>query len=126
MSRLRRAAVLAALALLAAGCGTGSEAETGAPPPAATSPTNLAAQKKAARIAGCPRSDPAVGVVPDGLPDLRLACLGGGRTVRLAGLRGRPMLINVWAQWCEPCREEAPQLSKVAAANHTPLLMLGI
>jgi cytochrome c biogenesis protein CcmG/thiol:disulfide interchange protein DsbE len=128
MSRIRWAALLAALTLLAAGCGTGSEAGTGTgvAQPTATSPADLAGQKKAAQIADCPRSDPAVGVVADGLPDLRLACLGGGRTVRLAGLRGHPMLINVWAQWCDPCREEAPQLSKVAAVNRSPLLILGI
>ena len=35
-------------------------------------------------------------------------------TVRLAGLRGKPMMINVWAQWCGPCREEAPYLTEVA------------
>ena len=44
-------------------------------------------------------------------------CLGGGREVRLAGLRGKPMMINVWAQWCGPCREEAPYLAEVAAAT---------
>ena len=52
--------------------------------------------------------------MPSGLPDVVLPCLGGGREVRLAGLRGKPMMINVWAQWCGPCREEAPYLAEVA------------
>ncbi|HUF50220.1 MAG TPA: TlpA disulfide reductase family protein [Longimicrobiales bacterium] len=33
-----------------------------------------------------------------------------GDTVALAGLRGRPVLLNVWATWCAPCREEMPGL----------------
>ena len=69
--------------------------------------------KKAAGIADCPRSDSDVAAVPSGLPDVVLPCLGGGREVRLAGLRGKPMMINVWAQWCGPCREEAPYLAEV-------------
>ena len=86
----------------------------------------LAALKKAAGIAECPPSDPVVTPVPKGLPDVVLACLGGGRDVRLAGLRGRPLLVNVWAQWCGPCRDEAPYLAEVAAENTTDLLVLGV
>jgi cytochrome c biogenesis protein CcmG, thiol:disulfide interchange protein DsbE len=87
---------------------------------------DLAAMKKAAGIADCPRSDPEVAALPAGLPDVVLPCLGGGRKVRLAGLRGKPMMINVWAQWCGPCREEAPYLAEVAAANQSDLIIVGI
>jgi cytochrome c biogenesis protein CcmG, thiol:disulfide interchange protein DsbE len=87
---------------------------------------DLAATKRAAGIADCPRSDPDVAAHPSGLPDVVLPCLGGGREVRLAGLRGRPMMINVWAQWCGPCREEAPYLAEVAAANQSDLMIMGI
>lgn len=38
------------------------------------------------------------------LPDLT------GRPVRLTDLRGHPVLINLWATWCHPCREEMPSL----------------
>lgn len=92
-----------------------------------SSPTaDLAAAKLAAGIADCPPSDAAVAPVPGGLPDAVLPCLGGGRSVRLAGLRGKPMLINVWAQWCGPCRQEAPFLAEVAAVNHSDLVILGV
>jgi cytochrome c biogenesis protein CcmG, thiol:disulfide interchange protein DsbE len=94
--------------------------------PSPESTADLAAMKKAAGIAGCPRSDPHVAALPSGLPDVELPCLGGGREVRLAGLRGKPMMINVWAQWCGPCREEAPYLAEVATRNKSQLMIVGI
>jgi cytochrome c biogenesis protein CcmG, thiol:disulfide interchange protein DsbE len=94
--------------------------------PSPESTADLGAMKKAAGIADCPRSDPDVAALPSGLPDVVLPCLGGGRAVRLAGLRGRPMMINVWAQWCEPCREEAPYLATVAKADNSDLMIVGI
>ena len=38
--------------------------------------------------------------------------LDGERTA-LAGLRGRPVLLNVWATWCHPCRQEIPALEEL-------------
>jgi cytochrome c biogenesis protein CcmG, thiol:disulfide interchange protein DsbE len=126
------AAVITALAMLLAGCGSPAPTGSGTPlespteAEAAPSTANLAAMKKAAGIPDCPRSDPKMAAVPSGLPDVVLPCLGGGRDVRLAGLRGKPMLINVWAQWCGPCREEAPYLAQVAKTNKSDLMIVGI
>ena len=35
-----------------------------------------------------------------------------GTKVTLSGLRGKPVVLNFWASWCPPCREEAPTLEK--------------
>lgn len=110
-------------ALLLAGCTGTPEPEL---PVSTVSPSELARAKKDARIQDCPTSDPTVPAVPSGLPDLTLGCLGGGRDVRFAGLRGKPMMINIWAQWCGPCREEAPFLTEVAGGKDSDLMIIGI
>jgi thiol-disulfide isomerase/thioredoxin len=43
------------------------------------------------------------------LPDLE------GRPRHLSEWQGRPLLINFWATWCEPCRREIPLLKKIRA-----------
>jgi peroxiredoxin len=37
----------------------------------------------------------------------------GGDSVSLEGLRGKPVLLNVWATWCHPCRDEIPELQQL-------------
>lgn len=101
-------------------------ADAGAAQQAAPSTAGLLATRRAAGIADCPASDPVVPARADGLPDVTLDCLGADSRVRLAGLRGTPTVVNVWAQWCGPCRQEAPVLADLHARLGDRVLLLGI
>ncbi len=47
------------------------------------------------------------------MPDLSIKTLSG-REIRLASYRGKVVLLDIWASWCEPCRDELPQLDDIA------------
>jgi cytochrome c biogenesis protein CcmG/thiol:disulfide interchange protein DsbE len=49
-------------------------------------------------------------------PEISLTTVDG-RQVALSDYRGRPVIVNFWASWCVPCREEFPLLV-TARANH--------
>ena len=50
-------------------------------------------------------------------PAFEAVALEGGKPVSLQEMRGRPVLLNVWATWCHPCREEIPALQKLQDAR---------
>jgi cytochrome c biogenesis protein CcmG/thiol:disulfide interchange protein DsbE len=52
--------------------------------------------------------------VGDPVPDRVLPVLGGPGQGSIAEYRGRWVLVNLWASWCIPCRQEAPVLDRFA------------
>jgi thiol-disulfide isomerase/thioredoxin len=51
---------------------------------------------------------------PKPLPEIQFQD-GAGRARSLADFRGKVVLLNIWATWCAPCREEMPSLDRLQA-----------
>lgn len=68
------------------------------------------------------------GPVPEGtrLPDVRMSGLNGPDRL-LSTYFGQPLLINVWASWCGPCRQETASLERLAwLPTDVPFAVIGI
>jgi cytochrome c biogenesis protein CcmG/thiol:disulfide interchange protein DsbE len=59
-------------------------------------------------------------------PDFTLPRLNGGGKLSLAAFDGRPRVVNFWASWCGPCRDEAPLLQRAATRYRGRLVVLGV
>lgn len=80
----------------------------------------MAGPRAAAALPPCPSSAP--GAPENGpLANIEVPCLGAPGTVRpAAALAGHETLLNLWATWCIPCREELPALVQYAARPGSP------
>jgi thiol-disulfide isomerase/thioredoxin len=61
-----------------------------------------------------PAAEPVMPVrkLPEELPEIRLSGTDGAMH-KLADWKGRPLLVNFWATWCDPCRREIPLLKRL-------------
>jgi thiol-disulfide isomerase/thioredoxin len=110
-SRFLTLAVLGC-ALLAGGCDR--QSERGAQPQAeAAGGADAASAKPDRSHAG--KSLPAMT-----LRDAR------GNTLDLASLKGKPLLVNLWATWCAPCVAELPTLNRLARVREGQLRVLTV
>lgn len=74
---------------------------------------------------------------PDGLNDVASPVAGrpapdftlqsiDGQSVTLSALQGRAVILNFWATWCPPCREEMPALQEAQDAHRADLVVLAV
>jgi cytochrome c biogenesis protein CcmG/thiol:disulfide interchange protein DsbE len=126
--RLRWLALPLAAGLLAVGCAAqptpSDEGETpngdaGAQPQLPVAARNVESCTKISQT-----SAPAASA--QRLLDINLPCLTEGPAVNPARLGGRPVVVNLWATWCEPCREEMPMLQAAYKRYGTRVQFLGV
>jgi cytochrome c biogenesis protein CcmG, thiol:disulfide interchange protein DsbE len=60
-------------------------------------------------------------------PGFSLPALGqAGRQVSLSQYAGKPVIVNFWASWCEPCQQETPLLASWYKQQHGHVVLLGL
>ena len=60
-------------------------------------------------------------------PSFTLAALGApGQHIALSQYEGKPLIVNFWASWCEPCQQETPLLARWYKAQHGKVNLVGL
>jgi thiol-disulfide isomerase/thioredoxin len=86
----------------------------------------LVAKIRAGQKPAAPRFDlPVIWDSTEAWPRELRPALRDGR-IALGELRGYPVVINFWASWCDPCKEEAPLLAQAAARHAGEVVFLGL
>jgi thiol-disulfide isomerase/thioredoxin len=112
--RLAWTVALGAIALMLAGCDRNNSESV-------TPPDKLRATAQTARGGG------AIDRTHKGsvLPDFTFVD-PSGRSLSLSSLRGKPVLLNLWATWCGPCVQEMPTLDRIATENAATLRIVTV
>ena len=105
------------LPVVLAGCGT-DDAPPGEDVPVAVADVDT-------DLPPCPDQEPERSAVDPAIADLALDCFGGG-SLELALAPGSPTVLNLWASWCGPCREELPFVEQLAAAAADRVRVVGV
>ena len=114
------AGVTVALALIVSACGSGPAASPTEVPASPTSqpastPVPTPTRVLAPTATALPRPTPVTirtGQEPEPAADFRIDLLSG-EELALSDLRGKVVVLNFWATWCPPCREEMPSFESI-------------
>ena len=125
----RRAAAVAVSALLLVGCEAPS-AGVAEPAPGQSSAPAYEGPRLDEPVVDIPctsggSATDAASVTTE-LPRVVLDCLGPGPAVDTADLSGQVTVVNFWASWCDPCREEMPMLASVAEETGDNVRFIGV
>jgi cytochrome c biogenesis protein CcmG, thiol:disulfide interchange protein DsbE len=112
------AALLPAALALVAGCTSSASGE----PDAAPASTAIADVDTALTACADQPDDPAA---TTDLAGIALPCFSGG-TLDFDRAQGTPTVLNLWASWCGPCREELPVVQQLADAAGDRLRVVGV
>lgn len=58
-------------------------------------------------------------------PDFELKALTGDK-VKLSSLKGKKVMLNFWATWCPPCKEEMPEMEQFYKEGHQDIVILAV
>lgn len=62
----------------------------------------------------------------DQAPAFEAPMLDGGGTLALDDFKGKPVFLNFWGSWCEPCKEEAPILARAEKLYGGDVVFVGV
>lgn len=120
---MRRALLAVLTVLLLAGCQTEQPPSQESAPAASNVDVDTPALRTVKQRIGVEQCEP--GDSRGELPRVTLNCLGGGPDVNLSRLRG-PLVVNLFAQWCGPCRAEMPYYQELHRKARGQVRVLGI
>ncbi|CAM4004357.1 TlpA family protein disulfide reductase [Smaragdicoccus niigatensis] len=97
------------------------------PAPTTVDEQALAPLRAAAQLSACPREIETFAPTKGPFSGLTLTCLADGQPKNVSAmLAGKPVLLNLWAYWCGPCREELPILQQYAAKAGDSITVLTV
>lgn len=110
---MRRIALLAAALLALPACSSDDGGDVDAAP------------AEESTLTACPEQPDSPAAGTDLLPALDLECPGGG-SLDLGKAPGVPTVVNLWASWCIPCRQELPILQEFSEAAGEDVRVVGV
>ncbi|BCJ59811.1 TlpA family protein disulfide reductase [Micromonospora endophytica] len=123
---IRRLTLLCVAVLLLVTTGCTAEPEPDSPTPRDAAASRPSPFEECAALTAGPTAPADPGTASgDLLPELTLPCFTGGAQVTLREVAG-PAVINIWASWCAPCREELPAFQRLSQRAAGQLRVIGV